>query len=46
MLNLWQRLRDDENGFLISSELVIIGTVGVLAMVVGLEAVSSAVIQE
>ena len=46
MMNLYRRLRDDESGFLISSEMVIIGTVGVLGMVVGLEAVSSAVIQE
>src|SRR5712691_496113 len=44
--NLWHQLREDESGFLISSELVIIGTVGVLAMIVGLEAVSSAVTQE
>ena len=46
MTNLWHQLREDESGFLISSELVIIGTVGVLAMVVGLNAVSSAVSQE
>lgn len=46
MTNLWRKLSEDESGFLISSELVIVGTVGVLAMVVGLEAVSSAVIQE
>ena len=44
--NMWHQLRQDESGFLISSELVIIGTVAVLAMIVGLEAVSSAVTQE
>ncbi|MCX7418203.1 MAG: hypothetical protein NT013_01535 [Planctomycetia bacterium] len=46
MTKLWRKLRDEESGFLISSELVIVGTVGVLAMVVGLEAISSSVIQE
>jgi hypothetical protein len=46
MIKLWHKLRDDESGFLISSELVIVGTVGVLAMVVGLEAISSSVVQE
>ncbi len=46
MKHLWHQLREDESGFLISSELVIIGTIGVLAMVVGMEAISSSVIQE
>lgn len=46
MIELWHKLRDDESGFLVSSELVIVGTVGVLAMVVGLEAISSSVVQE
>lgn len=42
----WRRLIEDETGFIISSELVLVGTVAVLGMIVGLEAVSSAVIQE
>jgi hypothetical protein len=46
MTKLFRRLHEDESGFLISSELVIVGTVGVLAMVVGLEAISSSVVQE
>ena len=46
MKNLWHRLRDDESGFVVSSELVIVGTVGVLGMVVGLDAISSSVNQE
>ena len=46
MTKLWHKLSEDESGFIISSELVIVGTVGVLAMVVGLEAISSSVVQE
>ena len=46
MKNLWQRLLKDETGVIISSELALVGTVGVLGMVVGLESVSTAVTQE
>lgn len=43
MKSLWQKLLADETGVVLSSEIVLVGTVGVLGMVVGLEAVSSAV---
>ena len=46
MKNLWQRLLQDETGVIVSSELALVGTVGVLGMAVGLEAVSTAVNQE
>ena len=46
MKNLWQRLLQDETGVIVSSELALVGTVGVLGMVVGLESVSTAVTQE
>jgi hypothetical protein len=43
MTGLWKRLKRDETGFVISSELVLVSTVGVLGMLVGIEAVSSSV---
>lgn len=46
MKTFLRQLRDDEQGFIISAEAAIMTTVGTLAMVVGLEAVSSAVINE
>lgn len=46
MKNLWQRFLEDETGVIVSSELALVGTVGVLGMVVGLESVSTAVTQE
>ena len=46
MKNLWQQLFEDETGVIISSELALVSTVGVLGMVVGLESVSTAVTQE
>ncbi len=46
MLNLIQKLYNDEAGFIVSAELILISTIGVLAMVVGLSEVSSAVNQE
>jgi Flp pilus assembly pilin Flp len=46
MRNLWQRLLSDETGLVVSSELALVGTVGVLGMVVGLESVATAVTQE
>ena len=46
MKNLWQRFLEDETGVIVSSELALVGTVGVLGMVVGLESVATAVTQE
>lgn len=40
------KLYNDEAGFIVSSELILIATIGVLALVVGLSEVSSAVNQE
>lgn len=42
VLTLWK----DESGFIVSAELVLIGTIAVLAMVVGLSEVASAINQE
>jgi hypothetical protein len=39
-------LADDEAGFILSGELVLILTIGVLSMVVGLNACSKSVVQE
>jgi Flp pilus assembly pilin Flp len=39
-------LLNDENGFVVSAELVLVLTVGVLAMVVGLHAVSKSITME
>lgn len=46
MRNLWQKLLADETGLVLSSEVAIVGTVGVLSMVVGLNAVACAVTSE
>lgn len=46
MKSLWQKLLADEKGVILSSEIALVGTVGVLGMVVGLEAVTSAVNSE
>ena len=46
MKNLWQRFLEDETGVILSSELALVGTVGVLGLVVGLEAVTCAVNSE
>ena len=46
MKSLWQKLLADETGVILSSEIALVGTVGVLGMVVGLEAVTSAVNSE
>ena len=40
MTNLFNNLMNDEAGFIVSAELVIIATVGVLAMIVGLSEVA------
>jgi Flp pilus assembly pilin Flp len=39
-------LWNDENGFVVSAELVLVMTIGVLAMIVGLHSVSKSVVQE
>jgi Flp pilus assembly pilin Flp len=39
-------LCNDENGFVVSAELVLVATIGVLAMIVGLSEVAYAVNQE
>ena len=46
MKSLWKRLFEDETGVVLSAEIALVGTVGVLGMVVGLEAVTSAVNNE
>lgn len=46
MSNLCLQIWNDETGFVISSELVLISTIAVLAMVVGLSEVSGAINQE
>lgn len=46
MKNLWQKLLTDETGVVLSSEIALVGTVGVLSMVVGLNAVACAVTSE
>ncbi len=46
MLRNFQNLWNDEFGFIVSAELVLVLTIGVLMMVVGLHAVSKAIVQE
>jgi len=46
MQALIQRLIDDEAGIIISSELILVGTITVLSMIIGLVEVSYAVNQE
>jgi len=46
MLSVSQQLWHDENGFLISAELVLVGTIAILSMVVGLAEVAHGVNQE
>jgi len=46
MKNLFNAFVRDEAGFVISAELVLVMTIGVLAMVVGLTAVRDAVTHE
>ena len=41
-----KQLWTDENGFIVSSELILIATILVIAMVVGLQTVRDAVLQE
>ena len=46
MLNLARKLFNDEAGFLVSAELILISTVLVLGMVIGLTEVSHAINNE
>ena len=46
MLRTLKALLDDENGFVVSAELVLVMTIGVLAMIVGLNAVAKSVTME
>ncbi|GAB4147568.1 MAG: hypothetical protein Tsb009_20860 [Planctomycetaceae bacterium] len=46
MLRTFKALLDDQNGFVVSAELVLVLTIGVLAMVVGLHAVAKSVTME
>lgn len=46
MLRTLKALYNDENGFIVSAELVLVLTIGVLAMVVGLHSVSKSVANE
>lgn len=45
-MNVWKRLGNDETGFVVSTELVLIATVLVIGMLVGLVSVRDQVVQE
>lgn len=45
-MKMLKALYDDENGFVVSAELVLVLTIGVLSMIVGLHAVSKSITQE
>jgi hypothetical protein len=46
MFNATQQLIDDENGFVVSAELVLVSTVAVIGLLVGLAAVRDAAVSE
>ncbi|MCA9117100.1 MAG: branched-chain amino acid aminotransferase [Planctomycetaceae bacterium] len=46
MIHLFEALRADEAGFVVSAEMVLVGTIAVLAMIVGLAEMSHNVNQE
>jgi len=46
MKNLMTQLLNDENGFIVSAELVLVATIAVLSMVVGLSEVANNITQE
>ncbi|MCA8985535.1 MAG: branched-chain amino acid aminotransferase [Planctomycetaceae bacterium] len=46
MTNMFNALYNDEAGFIVSAELVLVATIGVLAMIVGLSEVAFNVNQE
>ena len=45
-MNCWNRFRQDETGFVVSTELMLVGTVLVIGMLVGLVSVRDQVVQE
>jgi hypothetical protein len=45
-MRMFNELLSDENGFIVSSELILIATILVIALVVGLQTVRDAVLQE
>ncbi len=45
-MNLFTALKNDENGFIVSAELVLVGTISVLGMIVGLTELSYGVNEE
>jgi len=45
-MNIFTALKNDENGFIVSAELVLVGTICVLGMIVGLTELSFNVNQE
>lgn len=45
-MNILKALKNDENGFVVSAELVLIGTILVLGMIVGLTELSYGVNEE
>lgn len=46
MKNILTQLKNDENGFIISAELVLVATIAVLSMIVGLSEVANGINQE
>lgn len=46
MSTLLTNLYNDENGFIVSAELILVSTIAVLSMIVGLSEVSNAINQE
>jgi hypothetical protein len=46
MVNLFHKLASDEAGFIVSAELILVATIGVLSMVVGLSELAGNVNQE
>jgi len=46
MLNLIKRFSKDDHGFVVSCELVLILTIGVIGLIVGLDSVQNAVVEE
>ena len=46
MANLFNQLASDEAGFIVSAELILVATIGVLSMVVGLSELAGNVNQE
>ena len=45
-MNVWKRLCNDETGFVVSTELILVATILVIGMLVGLVSVRDQVVQE